>query len=540
MAAEQTVRFAHGKSDVSATEYEDHRLEEHVVYLTMLRRLRFRLQRSMPAQLELLAASEGYAAHALRSWAKELVELLLPAVRRLCSCDELASSSAGTLQLQVCLELRRLEAVFVSAWQRLPQQGPLPSDFLSQLCSPACFSPFVFRWLHSAFTLGQQWLRDAVRSQQASLPTLSERHLPLLAPLFAACHRMLSTLEQLRMASQGELVAASQLMADLLFEAAAALSALGIPCEDAAASADSAATKAADAASAKLVAFTALASLESTSTNSGAATLLREEGIGEEGAEGERARMPWEREGVGEGCRAREAHGGSGAAHGDGWQRRWRSASTEALGEGDASLRSQCVQANTAWDARLWLVELVGMLERQLAAHPEQQRIVSDSVVGASTAFKRVVDERLCVLVDALLEPLLPHVALLKGLVQEAATATRHGHAAEGLHMDVLTPEDAALVGFQTALLRLQRWLVDEVLRLLLQRFWLGFIVALLSAVDGCARDSRGMYQAHAARLLGVLEQLTHSKGAGPSMVWIRRKAAQVYSLLAQPSRTPD
>eukprot|EP00965_Chrysotila_dentata_P156016 5155357-Pleurochrysis_carterae.AAC.1 len=172
-----------------------------------------------------------------------------------------------------------------------------------------------------------------------------------------------------------------------------------------------------------------------------------------------------------------------------------RAAYVRALGTrcGDEAQWRPCVQANSAWDARQWLSGLLTPFEQHLLLYPEQQRIVSDCFAQASAALRRACEQQLTALTTILIESVSPHLRLLYQYAHAASPMANVAESASKIaspppcptEMEMISSEEGALQTLQEAILRMQCWLFRDVLRLLMQRLWVGLVAKVAESVGG-------------------------------------------------------
>ena len=204
-AAEGTVRFVGGSAqddDVGSLHRGNGASDSEAEFqVALLRRLRLRLQPSLVRLVTAVSPLCGGASAALEALAEALREQLLPSLRAI--CEQLPREGrCAVLALQICMELRRTEALLATTAETLGAVGDGGGDGscgggggvsgvgglgggigadgddsgaagvalcaapTRSLCERDWFSPFVYAWLTSASSSLTSWLRAALEREE--------------------------------------------------------------------------------------------------------------------------------------------------------------------------------------------------------------------------------------------------------------------------------------------------------------------------------------------------------------------------------------
>ena len=470
------------------------------------------MQRSLARQIGAVgAAHTGGGVAALDAWTGALAEALLPQLQ-----DELGRMPPQAARvhgpaLRICLELRRIEAVLDQARGAAGQQpaadGAGRAAGSRHFFARELFSPFVYAWLEETFAELRPRCRAALQCERALTAAGDEGSVFLV---LRACHLVVRALRHVDVLGRGELVTASQLMADLLGDALRHLE-----------GGHEAAVRGDDDAVAQLRSAMQLLELSAPAAEPGSPTddALDTQELTLSADPPQRGAEP--------------SHGSDGHA--------------DPVFEG---CRHVCLRASQAWQARRWLCELVDYVEGSLAAWPEQQRIATASFADASAALKRVADERAKCVTEHLLAQLEPAIESTTA----APTPCREGRdwpraidaVCHWLPAGMQSVRQS--VGFTQSLPRgtgsLRRAHHPAgMLARLMQRCWLDVLRSLHARLEQCMYAPRALGDAFcgsAVELLDALREKLLCGGDGPSRAWMVRSAAPFQApTLLQPAWTP-
>ena len=199
------------------------------------------------------------------------------------------------------------------------------------------------------------------------------------------------------------------------------------------------------------------------------------------------------------------------------------------LHEADSALRIHCVAANQAIDARERLDSLVSSIEDALSPEPGQRSIACGYFDATFVALRRASEARFTHLAAALLAPLRIYLCS----ISTVSPRSRLAAAAPAAVAPAANTPSAALLALlsvlEPALQRLRRWLAPNASHRLLQRVWAGFISecgANLQLSLFVPSPLGASYASAAIELLLELPAHFHLGGQGPSAEWMHRHAA--------------